>query len=134
MPLLRERLKPAVPADPMRLAKLVADLDSDDFTIRDSANQELAKLGELAMPVLRKIMANPSTLETRRRAEVLLAKLTNGTLTPERLRVVRAVEVLEGAATPPARQALDALAHGAPGVLSTRKAQGALERMQASRP
>jgi len=46
--------------------------------------------------------------------------------TAEHLRVVRAVEVLERAGTPEARQALDALANGAPAALVTREAQAAL--------
>jgi WD40 repeat protein len=130
VPLLREHLKPAVPADPKRLAKLVADLDSDDFTVRDNANRELAQLGELALAELQKVMANPPTLETRRRAEALVARLTGGTLTADQLRVVRAVEVLEATATPEARKLLQALAGGAPGVLSTREARAALGRLR----
>jgi hypothetical protein len=130
VPFLREHLKPAVPADPKRLAKLVADLDSDDFTVRDNADRELAQLGELALAELQKVMANPPTLETRRRAEALLARLTGGRLTADQLRVVRVVEVLEAAATPEARKLLQALAGGAPGVLSTREARAALDRLR----
>jgi WD40 repeat protein len=134
VPLVREHFKPAVPTDPKRLAKLVADLDSDDFTTRATANQELAKLGELAQSALEKVMSEAGTLERRRRAEALLAKLTGGALTPEQLRQVRAVEALERAATPEARQLLEALAKGAPGVLPTREAQAALGRLTAARP
>ena len=134
VPLVRAHLKPAVPADPKRIAKLTADLDSDDFTVRDAANRELAKLGELAQPALEQIMKGTGTLERRRRAEALLAKLTAGALTPDQLRQVRAVEALERAATPEARQLLEALAKGAPGVLSTREAQAAMGRLGAARP
>jgi dipeptidyl aminopeptidase/acylaminoacyl peptidase len=132
VPFLREHLKPAVPADAKLLAKLVADLDSNDFTVRDAANQKLTALGEFALPALNQIMSSPSTLEVKRRAEVMLAKLNDGKLTAEQLRQVRAVEVLESAATPPARDVLQAFAKGAPGMLVTREAQAALGRLQAA--
>jgi hypothetical protein len=76
-------------------------------------------------------MSARATLEARRRAEMLLARLSGGPLAPEQLRLVRAVEALEMANTPEARQLLEALAKGAPGVLSTREAQAALERLAA---
>jgi HEAT repeat protein len=46
--LLKERLPPARPADHERIARLIADLDSEDFRIRDQATDELQKLGDLA--------------------------------------------------------------------------------------
>jgi hypothetical protein len=48
---------------------------------------------------------------------------------PELLRGVRAVEVLERAGTPEARQLLAALAGGAPGALLTREAAASLQRL-----
>src|SRR5205823_14062911 len=46
VPLLKEQLAPAKP-DPKRaekLSKLIADLDSDEFKVRDKATTQLAKL------------------------------------------------------------------------------------------
>lgn len=129
LPLLRDRVKPAVPVDPKKVAKLIGDLDSEDFDQRSAAAEELEKLGELAVPSLQNVLIGQPTLETRRRAEQLLARLTGGALTPEQIRLVRAIEVLERTATPEARQLLDTLAMGAPGALATRQSQAVLSRL-----
>jgi hypothetical protein len=130
VPFVREQLKPAVRVDPSKLDRLIAQLDSEDFEERNGATAELARLGDLAVPALQKLANGQPTLEARRRVEQLLLRLTTGSLTAEQVRVVRAIEVLERAATPDARQALDALANGAPGALATRQAQAALGRVR----
>src|SRR5262249_22663660 len=48
VPLLRQRVKPIAPPDARNLARLVADLDSDQFALRQQANSELARVGDLA--------------------------------------------------------------------------------------
>lgn len=128
VPLLREKIKPAVPVEPKKLERLVAQLSNDDFEERNGATEELTRLGDLAVPALQKVVAGQETLETRRRVEALLLRLTTGGLLPEPMRVVRAVEVLERVGTPEARQALQSLANGAPAALVTREAQAALDR------
>jgi predicted PilT family ATPase len=50
-------------------------------------------------------------------------------LTDEKLRMYRAIEVLERIATPQARALLQRLAGGAPGALATTAAQAALQRL-----
>ena len=52
---------------------------------------------------------------------------------PEALRAVRSVEVLERCGTPAARQLLETLAGGAPAARMTREAKSALQRL-AARP
>jgi hypothetical protein len=134
LPVLRARLKPAVPIDPRTIDGWIADLASKKFTVRDSASTNLLKIGEQAVPALQKLRASPPSLETRSRADALLAKLTSGTLTPEQLRLIRAVEALERMASPEARQMLATLARGAPGALPTREAQAALARLNRPAP
>ncbi|MGH7171011.1 MAG: hypothetical protein ACRELG_12095, partial [Gemmataceae bacterium] len=56
MPLLSKHLHPARPADPQRLRQLLADLESEQFTVREKAQEELAKLSYLAEPALRKTL------------------------------------------------------------------------------
>jgi WD40 repeat protein len=129
-PFLQERLKPVVPVDPKIINQLIADLDSDSFQARSKASDDLAKLGDLAVPPLRKLLAAQPSLESRRRAETLLEKLTAGILSGEQIRLVRAVEVLEKLGPAEARKLLETLAAGAPGALSTREAQMVLERMR----
>src|SRR5262249_44632981 len=50
VPLLREQVKPAVPADPKKLERLLNELGSDEFEERSAANDSLEKLGDLAVP------------------------------------------------------------------------------------
>ncbi len=99
-----------MPPDPKLVERLIAKLDSDDFEQRNGATEELGRLGDVAVPALQKTLTGKTALETRRRVEALLVRLT-----AQQAPVVRAVEVLERAGTPDAQQALQALANGAPG-------------------
>jgi hypothetical protein len=67
--------------------------------------------------------------EVRRRAELLLDLADARHLSPEGLRTLRAVEVLERVANPEARKVLQSLASGAPGATVTQEAQAALKRL-----
>jgi hypothetical protein len=129
VPLLRERLRPAVPADPKKLAQWIADLDSEKFQVREEATEQLEKLGELAVPALNRALAGQPSLEARKRIERLVEKLTGQTLTREQLRLMRALEVLEWVGSREARRVLETLAAGAPGALATREAQASLDRL-----
>ena len=66
--------------------------------------------------------------EARRRLEEVQVKLTGSGLQGDRLRVVRAVEILEFIGMPQGRDILQALAGGAPESLVTTSAQAALKR------
>jgi RNA polymerase sigma factor (sigma-70 family) len=126
-PYLGMRLRPAVPADAQRVARLLADLGSEQFIARDEAAKELETIGEAALPALRKVLLGTPPLEVRRRAEKLVEALES--LSAERLRAVRAVETLEYVATPQARRILHELAKGAAGPRQTHEAQAALDRL-----
>jgi WD40 repeat protein len=131
VPLLRERVKPVQPPDAKKLARLIADLDSDKFAVRQQANTELARMGDLAAIALQNTLDDGRTLETRRRIERLLEKLVSTKELPaDLLRALRALEVLEQINTPEARQAVERVASGAPGTLLTRKARETLNRMR----
>jgi dipeptidyl aminopeptidase/acylaminoacyl peptidase len=130
---LEKRLEPAVPADPQRLARLIADLDSKRFVVRRKAMGELERFGELAEPCLRKTVRSTSSLEVQRRVKTLLFKLDRRLLTAEQLQAVRAVAVLEYIATQEAQRLLKKLAAGTPEAPLTREAQAALQRL-AKRP
>ena len=129
VPLLSERLKPAARIHPRKIAGWIGDLESEKYAVRQAAAANLLKIGEQAVPALRKVLASSPPLETRKRVEELLEKLTGGTLTAEQLRLIRAVEALERIGTPEARQVLRTLAQGAPGALPTREAETALNRL-----
>jgi WD40 repeat protein len=126
---LQDRLRPAEALDEKRLARLLADLDSDTFEAREAASLELARFGEPAEAALRRALKDRPSLEARRRIEDLLNKLERRELAPETLRTLRAIEVLEHLGTAEARRCLDALAKGAPQTRPTSEAKRALDRL-----
>jgi RNA polymerase sigma factor (sigma-70 family) len=131
LPYLGKKLQPAASADARRVARLITDLDSDQFIVREQASKELEKLGEAATAACRQALASKPSPELRRRLEMLLAKQEQErwSPSPERLRLLRTLEALEVAGTPKARRLLQKLASGAPGAYLTREAQAALARL-----
>jgi RNA polymerase sigma factor (sigma-70 family) len=129
LPLLKERLRPARATDQQRLRRLLADLDSDQFEVRQEAQAALEGLSDLDGPALRQVLANRPTPEVRRRVEAVLDRLRGPVTLPEALRSLRAVAVLEDIATPPARQVLEDVAAGAPGARLTQEAKASLQRL-----
>jgi hypothetical protein len=127
VPMLRGRLQPV---DGKKIARLLADLDDGDFKTRKEAFNGLAVLGRFAEGALRQALAKKPNLETHRRLEELLNKLSDDVVTGEHLRALRAVEVLEMIDTPEARKVLQALAAGDPAAELTRAAKGALGRLK----
>ena len=135
-PFLQKLLRPAPEPDlgaAKRLAKLVADLDNDDFATREKATEEIAKWGPAATPALRQALDGKPSPGLRQRVEHLLEKMHGPTETPETLREIRAVEALEQIGTPEARRVLEALGKGAEGARLTAEAKAALARL-AARP
>jgi WD40 repeat protein len=125
---LRGRLRP-VAVDPVRVGRLVKDLDDDRFSVRSTATTELANLGELAKPALLQVQKSPRSLEVRQRVRQLL-RLLGGTVPPaEIVRGIRAVEALEHLGTPEARQTMSMLAEGEPAARLTQEAKASLERL-----
>jgi hypothetical protein len=129
VPLLHKRLQPVPATDAARITRLIADLDSDAFAVRERAAAELEKLGELAAPALEQVLEAKVSLEVRKRVERLLARLDEQDMSPDRLQAIRAVKVLEYMGTSEARRVLQGLAAGAPGALPTEEAKAALQRL-----
>ncbi len=129
VPLLRDRLRPAValPADELR--RLVQDLDSPRFERREEASRRLAELGEDAEPTLRKALADKPSAEARKRLERILA-LPRSVPLPEALRSLRALQILEAIGDEPARRVLGRLAGGAADSRLTREARAAGDRLR----
>src|SRR5262249_41530798 len=120
--------------DPQTMARLLADLDSNRFAVREKATAALARLGELAEPDLRRTLRSRPQPETRRRLERLLQSLAEAIPTGERLQALRAVEVLEQIGTADARQVLQTLASGTPAAQLTQEAKASLERLDPGSP
>jgi WD40 repeat protein len=131
VPYLRSRMAPVPVVEEERLKRLIADLESDQFAVRDNASKELEKLGESALQALRKAIEDQPSLETRRRLDSLLEKQEGEEWKPsaERRRIRRALEVLERIGTAEVRSVLTTVASGAPGAWLTLDAKAALERL-----
>jgi WD40 repeat protein len=114
--------------------KVLADLESEDYTVRQAAVRTLTeglRRGdrEVEQALLDLLHRKPS-LEVHQRVERLLKQHSRPVkYTPEELRHIRAVAVLEQIGGPEALALLKKLAAGAPAVL-TREARAALKRLQ----
>jgi WD40 repeat protein len=128
VPSLTKRLHPVPPADPRRLAQLLADLDSTRYAVRKKATRELEALGDAATPPLnRALIRTQASLELHLRVEQILQRLAIPS--GDRLQHIRAVEVLEHIATPEAREVLATLAKGIPEARLTQEARASLKRL-----
>jgi WD40 repeat protein len=126
---LKKRLHPTRATDARRLAQLLADLDARSFKTRRAASLALGQLGEMAEPALRRALQQRPALEVVRRIEAILDHIERGPLPPEKLRALRAVEVLEHVDTPAARRCLARLMKGAPEARQTREAAASWARL-----
>jgi WD40 repeat protein len=123
--MLRRNLKPLARADEKQLARWLADLDSEEFKTREEATAQIEKLGLAVDARLRDALgANPSA-ELRHRLEDLLKPLN-----PDRIRSVRAIEVLEHLGASEAQDLLKNLARGSPDASLTREAAASLKRLE----
>jgi hypothetical protein len=123
--LLAERVKvPAVPSDET-VAGLVKRLDAPGFAERERAPQELTAAAELIRPKLEAARKAASPEAGRRLGQVRTA--ADG-WTPDRLRQVRACEVLEGVSSPAAARLLGAWAAGPAEARLTTEAKESLDR------
>jgi RNA polymerase sigma factor (sigma-70 family) len=127
--LIKDRVRPASPPDPKRLAQLLADLGSDRFELRRQAESELQGLNELAEPALRKALADDPPLDLRKRLERLRDRLSGTLPSAEQMRELRATELLELIGNAEARQVLQTLAGGVRGARLTREASSSLQRL-----
>jgi hypothetical protein len=126
---LKDRLHPVAGVDGKRINQLIAALDSDKIRVRNQASLELEKLGDIAEPDLRKALAGNPSAEVRQRLERIQEKMvTVGA--PERLRGVRAVEVLEKIGSVDACGVLEILSKGMPEARLTQEALAAIARQR----
>lgn len=131
VPFLREHLAPASPLTHGRLARLITDLEDDQFAVRERASNELDTLGALAEPALRELLAGDPSPEVKRRVESLLEKRATQTLSRAEVQCLRAIEVLERVGTVDAMLVVESLSKGAPEARQTQEASRVLRRMAA---
>jgi WD40 repeat protein len=126
--LLRQRLAQVPAPEGKMLARLMADLDSAKYAERQKAKAELEKLGDLALPALKRALDAGASAEVHATVRKLMEALATRRFTVEEIRQARAVEALELMAAPEARELLKLLAEGAAAAPQTIDAKLALER------
>ena len=124
---LRPRLRPELAADPTRLQKLIANLDSNRFQVREEATRDLQAMGLAAMPALWKALEGNPSVEARQRIEQLLAKKI--VVSPNCLQRLRAMQVLERIGSKEAIAILTELSNGNPELPESKEARAALARV-----
>jgi WD40 repeat protein len=130
IPFLKDRLRRAAAAEE-RARRLIADLDSDHFRVREKASLELERMGSEAAFVLQLALHGSPSLEARRRIRRVLdrIKAPQGGHDLQPRSVSLALAILEEIGTPAARRALAELAKGPAKSVVTRDAAAALERL-----
>jgi hypothetical protein len=101
VPFIRQRIRTiAIPNVELRsIEKLVSELNSEKFTTREQATKKLLATGELAIVPLQRHMEKGLSIETAKRVQQVLDNLGQPMLTPDRLRVLQAIELLEALRT-----------------------------------
>jgi hypothetical protein len=126
---LKTRLASAALEPRRSIAEVVDDLDHLKYAIRELATRELVLRGATVRFPLQEHLRGKPSLEVRRRIDLILDQLNGVVREPERLRELRAVEVLERLGTSEARQLLGWLAEAAAESPLTWEARAALGRL-----
>jgi RNA polymerase sigma factor (sigma-70 family) len=130
LPFLKEQVKPLQGIDPKLAQRFLAELNDPEFETREMAAKELAKMRHEIEPALRKALDGNPSAETRRRVqEILDIDPSRVVETSERLRVLRAIQVLERIGSKEAAEILRKIAGGAVLARETQEAKEALERL-----
>jgi WD40 repeat protein len=98
LPFLKEQLKPVVglKADPVKISKMIDDLDSPRYAVREAAMRDLEKLGGHAREAVAQALKKANlTPEVRERLEKLTEKINKPDSGAEWIRALRGVELLE---------------------------------------
>lgn len=110
------------------ITKLIADLASPRFAVREKATKDLIWHAQAARAQLETALEGKLELDARRRIEGILARLPKESL-PQLVRDLRALEALERMGTPAARAVLKRLAAGQAEARLTREAKAAVLRL-----
>jgi RNA polymerase sigma factor (sigma-70 family) len=125
VPFLQRQWRSLLAADEKRIARQIADLDSEQLEVRERVTAELEKHGLIVLPELRHALEGGPPLELRRRVEQIREKL-DGQL----LRLRRVLLVLEQTGSTPARELLADIANRKLDDRLTHEAKAALHRVQ----
>src|SRR5262249_47048743 len=125
----RGRLRPVPKIPEGTLDRILQELDSKQFKVREAASKELDGLGSAVVAAVRQ-RVNDLPVEAKERVRKFLERHDRAELAPHDLRALRAVEVLEAEGSPEARAILDQLAGGEPTARLTQEASAATRRLR----
>jgi HEAT repeat protein len=125
-----ERVQPGEALDPQRVQRLLADLDSDEFAVREAASSTLEGLDQQAIPFLESTLNSTESAEVRGRVSRILGRLWGAVIPLEQIRRVRAVAVLERIGDGESKNLLKKWAGGPAGAPLTTEAAAALKRLE----
>ncbi len=121
-----------------QIDRLLAQLDDENFEVRQAACASLLAQGRQIAPYLHNFLLGKPSLEAARRVEEILAtmdqKRPGPWLNNEERRATRAVLALERSASPEARRLLAVLAKGGDSAVLTREARASLARLASPTP
>ena len=131
--LLRARVEPDN-SDAL-LGMLVAELDDDEFSVREKAAEKLTASGPVArQPLTQLLQSKTASAEARSRAKAILANLPGAITDAQTLRRLRGILVLEHLAaigTAGARETLEQWSKSSATSMTSREAGAALKRYNA---
>lgn len=129
---LREQLRPVPTADARQIMRWIADLDHAQYQRRERATTALTQVADQAESALRTALVRTTSAEVRQRIRRILETVSEGELSPDRLRDLRGIEVLDRIRSRSARELLAVLGGGAPDSVLTRQAAESLKRLDAA--
>lgn len=113
-----------------KIERMIRDLNSPQFVVRDKAFIDLGRIGERTKPALERALRQPPTEEVRRRLQRLLEKLEPRQLPPQHvLQGWRSIGLLEQFGTVSARRALEDWAKHSKDAAVAAEARAALLRI-----
>jgi RNA polymerase sigma factor (sigma-70 family) len=131
--LFAERVRPTEALDPKRVQRWLADLNSDQFAVREAASRALRALDRPVIPYLEEALKKTEAPEVRIRVQKILDHQRRAGFPPEQLRELRAVAVLEALGDRGSRGLLKRWAGGPVGAVLTVEASRALARLETRR-
>jgi hypothetical protein len=123
--LFRDLRESQQPLPEKLFARLLADLDDDDFTVRQQATEDLERHGDRVQAQISKALQGQPSPEVKDRLKRVLEESAKGP--PRIVRVT--LPQLEHANTAPSRAILRVLAEGQTDSWATREAKAALQRL-----
>jgi RNA polymerase sigma factor (sigma-70 family) len=126
---LAEKIRPVEALDPKKIGRLIADLDSNEFAVREAATKTLAGLNEQVMPYLEETLKRTDSAEVRVRVTQILEERQQAAIPLEQIRQIRAVTALERIGDSEAKDLLKRWAGGPVAARLTMEAAAALKRL-----